>query len=50
MYVDYQTYLDQYKDFTRPAREIVIPAVNYSRTDAEIEILDGLLLMMERFL
>lgn len=41
MYVDYQTYLDQYKDFTRPAREIVIPAVNYSRTDAEIEILDG---------
>ena len=42
IYIDYETYLGQYEGFSRRDREIIIPAVNYSRTNTEIEILDNL--------
>ncbi len=42
IYVDYETYLNQYEGFYRPDREIVIPAIDYSRTDTEVEIIDNL--------
>src|SRR5690554_4002839 len=36
--LDYETYINNYTGILRPEREIVIPAVDYSKTDMDIEI------------